>query len=439
MEPMPLQSLLYLSIFLPVSVLVVHRFHGAGKKAALLLFSIFFWYFLDPNHFLWALILCLLNVVAAKAVSKKGPSFRHRSAIICSLASLVFLALCKFSVMDSPVGFSFLIFSIVSFQTEGEKDGDGSWSILDGFLYLSFFPKLTMGPIVRFSDFCLELKNDEAIDRVDLDAGARQCIHGLFKKAVLADLIGEYADLAFARTSQLTTAAAWVGLLLYALQLYYDFSGYSDLAIGSARLFGFRFEKNFDHPYLSTSLTDFWRRWHISLGAWFRNYLYFPLGGSWKGMVRTCMNLLIVFLATGLWHGEGWTFVLWGLFHGVVMIVERIGLRRHLSLLPHWVQVVYCDLMVCLGWVLFRSSTLSDAGMYYGHLFGVVTGTTLVREILPAHVLVLMIAAIAGAGGFHSRYKTNAALRNVIDIVLLVAGIAGLYLGTGAKFIYAQF
>lgn len=435
---MPLQSLLYLSIFLPVSVFAVHWFHGAGKKAVILLFSIFFWYFLDPDHFLWAILLCLLNVAVAKAVSKKGQTLRNGSAIICSAASIIILALCKFSILESPIGFSFLVFSIVSFQMDGEK-GDSSWSILDGFLYLSFFPKLTMGPIVRFQDFLSDLHRDEPVTREDLDAGVRQCIHGLFKKAVLADLIGEYADLAFARTSQLTSAAAWVGLLLYALQLYYDFSGYSDLAIGSARLFGFRFEKNFDHPYLSTSLTDFWRRWHITLGAWFRNYLYFPLGGSRKGTVRTCLNLLIVFAATGLWHGANWTFVLWGLLHGVVMVVERISLSRRLLRLPHWVQTLYCDLLVCLGWVLFRSSTLIDAGKYYGHLFGFGTGTTLVREILPGHVALLVIVAIAGLGGFHSRYRENATVRNVIDIVLLTAGIAGLYLGTGTTFIYAQF
>ncbi|WP_277647587.1 MBOAT family O-acyltransferase, partial [Galactobacillus timonensis] len=311
---------------------------------------------MDPKHFLWAILLCLLNVAVAKAVSKKRQTLRHGLAIICSAASIIILALCKFSILESPIGFSFLVFSIVSFQMDGKK-GDSSWSILDGFLYLSFFPKLTMGPIVRFQDFLSDLHRDEPVMREDLDAGVRQCIHGLFKKAVLADLIGEYADLAFARTSQLTTAAAWVGLLLYALQLYYDFSGYSDLAIGSARLFGFRFEKNFDHPYLSTSLTDFWRRWHITLGAWFRNYLYFPLGGSRKGKVRTCLNLLIVFAATGLWHGANWTFVLWGLLHGVVMVVERIGLRRRLLRLPHWVQTLDCDLLVCIGWVLFRSST----------------------------------------------------------------------------------
>lgn len=434
---MPLQSLLYLSIFLPVSVIAARLSHGGRKKFILLLLSIVFWYFLDPEHFLWAMGLCLLNVLVAKSVQKKTSDVRQIIGVLCSLLSIGILLLCKFSLLTSSIGFSFLVFSIVSFQMDTEKEMD--WSFLDGFLYLSFFPKMTMGPIVRFRDFVAELTNDHAVTGEDMDAGVRQCIHGLVKKTVLADMLGAYADLAFERTAQLTQAAAWIGLLLYALQIYYDFSGYSDLAIGSARLLGVHFDQNFDHPYASHSLTEFWRRWHISLGAWFRNYLYIPLGGSRKGMAHTCINLLLVFAATGLWHGAKGTFVLWGLMHGIMMILERIGLKQKIAHLPLFLQTAYCDLLVILGWVLFRSATLADAGMYYAHLFGMGTGTMLVREIVPWHVLVLMVAAMAGIHGLGSWYRRGKGTRNLIDILLLIAGIAGLYLGTGATFIYAQF
>lgn len=228
-------------------------------------------------------------------------------------------------------------------------------------LYISMFPQLIAGPIVRYSEVEAAITTRQT-ERSDVSYGVHRFVTGLAKKTLIADPLGLVADQIFGVPAEgLGAGLAWIGALCYALQLYFDFSAYSDMAIGLGRLFGFRFPENFNYPYAARSITEFWRRWHMTLSRWFRDYLYIPLGGNRAGAGRTYLNLWIVFLATGLWHGAAWTFVFWGAYHGAFLILERLGLARLLARLPGVLQHAYLLLVVIFGWVPFRAESFGQA------------------------------------------------------------------------------
>jgi alginate O-acetyltransferase complex protein AlgI len=270
-----------------------------------------------------------------------------------------------------PLGISFFTFHKISYKVDVYR---GTAAVrkdpLDLLLYILFFPQLIAGPIVRYHDIAKELvRRDPRLGGVA--EGVRRFGVGLAKKMLIANTVAPVADQIFSLDpDRLSTSAAWVGVAAYTLQIYFDFSGYSDMAIGLARMFGFHFLENFDHPYTARSVTEFWRRWHLSLSRWFRDYLYLPLGGSRRGVGRTYLNLAVVFLLCGLWHGASWSFVAWGAYHGALLILERAGWGRVLQRLPSSFQVVQTLLAVMVGWVLFRAETLGQAGTYLRALFG---------------------------------------------------------------------
>ncbi|MGC3966254.1 MAG: MBOAT family O-acyltransferase [Pirellulales bacterium] len=237
-------------------------------------------------------------------------------------------------------------------------------------LYVAFFPQLIAGPIVRYRDAALQInERQESIDQ--FAEGVRRFVIGLGKKVLLANSVAVVADAVFLiPDDSLSCGVAWLGAVCYTLQIYFDFAGYSDMAIGLGLLFGFRFEENFNYPYVSRSVTEFWRRWHISLSTWFRDYLYIPLGGNRGSSAATYRNLLIVFLLCGLWHGAEWTFVAWGAYHGAFLIVERAGLARRLQQLPATMQHVYTLTAVVFGWTLFRAETLGQAWACWKAMLG---------------------------------------------------------------------
>ena len=270
-----------------------------------------------------------------------------------------------------PLGISFFTFHKISYKVDVYR---GTAAVrknpLDLLLYILFFPQLIAGPIVRYHDIA-----DELVERhprlADVAEGVRRFGVGLAKKMLVANTVAAVADTVFAlEPSRLSTGAAWLGIVCYTLEIYFDFSGYSDMAIGLARMFGFRFLENFDYPYTARSITEFWRRWHLSLSRWFRDYLYLPLGGNRRGAFRTYLNLAVVFLLCGLWHGASWTFVVWGAYHGALLILERAGWGERLHRLPEWLQHLSTLLLVALGWVLFRAETLTHAGVYLAALVG---------------------------------------------------------------------
>ncbi len=259
------------------------------------------------------------------------------------------------------------------------------------------FPQLIAGPIVRYSDIAVQLKTREH-SVSEAASGARRFVLGLAKKILLANLLGELVSSFRASADLFPVLYYWLGAIAFTLQIYYDFSGYSDMAIGLGRIFGFRFPENFRYPYLSGSITEFWRRWHISLGSWFRDYLYIPLGGNRKGSARQLLNILLVWLATGLWHGAAWNFVLWGLLYAILLTAEKLFLLRGLQKL-HVLNHVYVLLFVTLGFVLFDASSVQDAAQSIRAMFGG-GGLPLVsaESVYELHsCTVLLLLAVAGA------------------------------------------
>jgi D-alanyl-lipoteichoic acid acyltransferase DltB (MBOAT superfamily) len=270
-----------------------------------------------------------------------------------------------------PIGISFFTFQLMSYVFDVCRTPElARRSPLDTALYVSLFPQLIAGPIVRFETIAGEIRGRTETSR-DFTDGMTRFVFGLGKKLLIANYAGFLADEIFAPPLSLSAATAWIGAAAYTLQIYFDFSGYSDMAIGLGRMFGFHFEENFDYPYISKSITEFWRRWHISLGTWFRDYLYIPLGGNRGTRSRTVFNLLIVWLLTGIWHGANWTFVAWGLYYFVLLLAERASRERGLSnFFPSWMGHLYAPFFIMIGWVLFRSESIAAAGRYLTFLFG---------------------------------------------------------------------
>jgi alginate O-acetyltransferase complex protein AlgI len=262
-----------------------------------------------------------------------------------------------------PIGISFFTFHAISYVVDVyRRDAVAQKGPVEAALYLLFFPQLIAGPIIRYRDIAAQLEA-RAIRLDDLAIGVRRFVVGLGKKMLIANIVAAPADRLFALPpAELTAAHAWLAASCYTLQIYFDFSGYSDMAIGLARMFGFTFKENFNYPYVSQSIQDFWRRWHMSLSAWFRDYLYVPLGGNRVAPHRLYVNLLTVFFLCGLWHGAAWTFVVWGLYHGAFLVVERLGLAARIARSPRAIRHAYALLVVIVGWVLFRAESLASAG-----------------------------------------------------------------------------
>lgn len=300
-----------------------------------------------------------------------------------------------------PIGISFFTFQAMSYVIDVyRKDVSVQRSLSRFALYVSLFPQLIAGPIVRYRDVASQLA-DRQVSLAGFASGVRRFVIGLGKKMLIANVVAEQADAIFAlEPHNLPANVAWAGIFCYSLQIYFDFSGYSDMAIGLGRMFGFEFFENFRHPYVARSVTDFWRRWHISLSTWFRDYLYIPLGGNRCGPGRTAANLIIVFFLCGLWHGASWNFVVWGLFHGSFLVIERVGLANGLKRVPASVRHVYVVLVFMVGWVLFRAVDLEHALQYFGSMLG---GNGLSLEAWPLRgffdttVQVALIAGVLGS------------------------------------------
>jgi alginate O-acetyltransferase complex protein AlgI len=270
-----------------------------------------------------------------------------------------------------PIGISFFTFQGISYIVDVYRNqAKAQMNPIKIGLYISLFPQLIAGPIVRYTDIMDQIdKRRTTLDR--LFEGSKRFIVGFAKKVIIANGAAQIADAIFdSNVGELSSLAAWVGIIAYTIQIYFDFSGYSDMAIGLGKILGFDFEENFNFPYVARSIRDFWRRWHISLSTWFRDYLYIPLGGNKKGERRTYLNLLIVFILTGFWHGASWSYMFWGVFHGMFLIIERLGFSAILSKMIAPLQHLYLLLVVMIGWVFFRIEDITDAFDYLGVLFG---------------------------------------------------------------------
>ncbi len=387
-------SLEFLCVFLPVVFIIYcivpnHRV----KNGILIAASLFFYAYGEPVYVLLMLGSVVANYLLALGIAK---SKAHKKAVlaVAVAANIGVLAVFKYAgfLVDSmnglfrlnlpvpalalPIGISFFTFQALSYVIDVYREEvPAQKSFLKVLLYISFFPQLIAGPIVKYKDIYREIENRRQ-DRTEVVQGLQRFILGLGKKVLIANAMGEAADAVFtAGSSSINMAVAWIGALTYMLQIYYDFSGYSDMAIGLGKMFGFHFRENFTYPYGAASIKEFWRRWHISLSTWFKEYLYIPLGGNRKGRLRTCINKIIVFFFTGLWHGANWTFVLWGLWHGLFLLIEEYV--TVLKRLPRFVLRIYTLLVVCLGFVVFRADTLSQGLFLIRQMF---TGTSFTAE-----------------------------------------------------------
>lgn len=371
--------------FLPLCLLVCLGFLSPPRRnAGLLIFSLIFYIWGEKVLVLYLLVTVVFNyLLALWVVRSRRPALVAGLGIALNLAGLIYYKYSGFLVgvlqdaglsldpelavrwqqVHMPLGISFFTFQNISYLADVyRREVEPQKNPFTYALYISFFPQLIAGPIIRYRDVALQLLRRSVIAE-DVFAGGRRFLTGLAKKVVIADNIGEYVNAALRIPGEeLNLYTAWLIPAGYALQLYFDFSGYSDMAIGMGRMFGFRFLENFNFPYIARSFRDYWRRWHISLSSWFRDYVYFPLGGNRRGVFRTYLNLWIIFPLVGLWHGANWNCLLFGILHGSFMVAERMGLEAWLQRLPRWLSHFYFWLLYLVSLAVFTTNGLSHAG-----------------------------------------------------------------------------
>ena len=413
----------FLFAFLPI-LLALYQLPGVGYRNWLLLAASIIFYTRGAGSFTWLVLgLIVFNYVAARLIDRHRSTELGRRLLAGAVAiDLLVLAVFKYSdfVVGNlnaglafvgvqplalpgillPIGISFFTFHAISYVVDVyRQDASAQKRPVKAALYLLVFPQLIAGPIVRYRQIADQLSS-RVTSLDDFAYGVRRFIIGLSKKMLIANTLAAPADQIFAMpAAELTALHAWTAVVCYTLQIYFDFSGYSDMAIGLGRMFGFRFPENFNYPYTATSIQDFWRRWHMSLSAWFRDYVYIPLGGNRTSTARMYFNLVLVFFLCGLWHGASWTFAVWGLYHGVFLVLERVGLAACVGVMPKPLRHAYAVLVVMVGWVFFRADTLSRA--------------------------VTMLAAMGGAGGAAPAVYAPAWFWTTDVLLALAAGAVG--------------
>ena len=374
---------IFLFLFLPAVLVlnyIIPKKYIAAKNVVLLIASLFFYAWGEPKNVLLMLLSIAVNYVCGLLLGRFDSDEKKRkvvlwASVVFNLGLLFFFKYFNFvtggifPAIKLPIGISFFTFQIMSYTIDVyRRSVEPQKSLLKLALYISLFPQLIAGPIVRYIDVEKQLTYRECT----AEKTARGMIRfsmGLAKKVIVSNTVAAICDGIFGSTNTVPAFTAWVGVICYALQIYFDFSGYSDMAIGMGHMLGFDFLENFNYPYVSCSVKEFWRRWHISLSSWFSDFLYIPLGGNRRGKVRTYINLIIVFACTGLWHGASFSFIVWGLWHGLFLVIERLGFKKALDKLPKFIGWIYTMLVVLVGWVFFRADTLSAAMKYLGEMF----------------------------------------------------------------------
>lgn len=388
---MVFSNLFFIYLFLPLNLILYYAVpNKTWKNVVLLLFSLFFYSWGEPVWVFLLMLTAFLDYTWAKCIEYFHLTGQQRRKKIALIASLVFdlgmLGVFKYSgfVVENinlliglslpvpkialPIGISFYTFQTISYVLDVYRGQVAAQKRYYKYLmYLSSYHQLVAGPIVRYSDVAAEIEN-RTVSAQDFSEGITRFCLGLTKKVVVANvagsLAGNYLD---ADLASLSVAGAWFGVLLYTLQIYYDFSAYSDMAIGLGRMFGFHYHQNFNYPYIAKSVTEFWRRWHISLSSFFRDYVYIPLGGKYRHQI---FNICVVWFLTGLWHGASWNFILWGVFYGALLIVEKLGLLKVMEKIPSVFSHLYLLFLTLIGWTIFYTTDLGKLGGYFGVMFG---------------------------------------------------------------------
>ncbi len=470
---MAFNDLSFLFIFFPLFLLLHSFLPMKGKNILLLVLSLLFFAWGSPQYLVLMVLIILFNFFSGlrmgaqkEANNPGGAKLTLISTVILDLLLLGFFKYWGFVLenvnallgthfstgqISMPMGVSFFTFSILSYLFDVYRDkAPAAKNILDFSLFVTFFPKLVSGPIIQYTDMAAQIRQRK-ITQALFGNGCRLFLIGLSKKVLLANTLGTtfYAVTALP-AGQVSVVTAWLGAISYSLMLYFDFSGYSDMAIGLAQMCGFNFGKNFDYPYLSSSISEFWRRWHISLGAWFRDYVYIPLGGSRVSTGKIIRNLLIVWALTGIWHGANWNFLAWGLYHGCILLVEKFVLKKFLEKVPALIRVIFTVILAVIGWVFFFSPGLGEAFLWLGKMFGIGAAGFLdatAKYYLSGSILLLIIGAISaypigarlGSLVYRGTSKLPATLSVIWFALLLVLCIAGMTSSTYSSFLYFQF
>lgn len=401
------------------------------SNAVLLIFSLLFYAWGEPVYVLLMAFTTLVCYICARMIAK-GENVRLSTAVavIWGIGTLVVFKYTAFLVQSFnslthlavpvpnialPVGISFFTFQAISYVLDVKRgDAEAAASYADVLLYISLFPQLIAGPIVRYSDVAAEIKQ-RTVTTEDIAAGLKRFCFGMGKKVLIANTLAYTADKVFALDSAAINAPiAWLGAVCYLMQIYFDFSGYSDMAIGLGRAFGFTFRENFMYPYCAASMQDFWRKWHISLSTWFKEYVYIPLGGNRRGKLRTGLNKLIVFLLTGLWHGASWNFAVWGLYHGAFLMAESYGAFKP-ARWPKALRHIYTLIAVTVGFVIFRADTLAQAWLIISKMFGGWTFDAALNAQLSLLLTPLCTAALVASVFACMPYVSNMASRYTVS------------------------
>lgn len=472
---MVFSSNVFLFLFLPLFLLVYYLLPSKARSAWILVgsYALYGWWRLD---FLWLLVAVTAVAYIYGLVLDKQPDGNIRrwtltSAIVLNLGALAYFKYANFGVESFnaitqafgmqpftwtpvllPIGLSFFVFHAISYIVDVyRREEPPTHNPLDFAAFIALFPHLIAGPVLKYNLLADQFGNrTHTIEKFSY--GATRFMTGFAKKVLLADTIAPLVTATFQQPSP-TFADAWLGAFAYTLQLYFDFSGYSDMAIGLAAMMGFKFPENFNHPYISKSITEFWRRWHMSLSGWLQQYLYISLGGNRKGEARTKFNKWITMVLGGLWHGANWTFVLWGVWHGTLLAIEAELKQKKRPTMSHWVTIPGTILLVMIGWVMFRADHVQDAfRMYKGMLglngFGI--SDTLAWQLRPSVLLTMLLAAIIvyvapwwnqrmGDMGGKLLRPTPVVLATLLLLPLFVLAIMKLSAQSYTPFLYFQF
>ena len=471
---MVFSSLLFLFIFLPAVLIVYYIVPRKLKNSILLLFSLVFYAWGEPIYILLMLASIILSYVGGILIGWLKQKEKVKSAkavlIIFSILSLSMLAFFKYAnfaigtvngifgtsvstlAIVLPIGISFYTFQTLSYMIDVYRaETTVQKNPISYGAYVAMFPQLIAGPIVQYKTIAEQLQSRKQTS-AQFEKGIHRFMVGLGKKVLLANNIGLLWNQIQAMSGSVPAMTAWLGIIAFTLQIYFDFSAYSDMAIGLGFMFGFTFLENFDHPYESKSITEFWRRWHISLGKWFRDYVYIPLGGNRVKWWRHIINILSVWLLTGIWHGASWNFVLWGLYYAVLLILEKFVFGKYLKKLPSFFQHFYCMFFVIFGWVLFAFESVGGGFSYIGTMFG---GGGVFANKETVYLLynnaILLVLCFIGCTSLPKRIGTWVAsklaskqialtiIQNVVYVAIFVLSVAYLVDASFNPFLYFRF
>lgn len=465
-------SVFFVFLFLPIVLLAYFIVPGKLKNVVILISSLIFYAWGEPVYIVLMIFSIVYNYIAGIEIDyhrEEGREGRAKFVFLMSVVvNLLILGFFKYYgfVIDNlnhilpieipnralalPIGISFYTFQTLSYVIDVYWGNVKVQKNLIYFgTYISMFPQLIAGPIVRYADVEEQL-SDRRVSLAKIGSGAAWFLRGLGKKVLLANNIGmAYDAIAALPGDEVSVLAAWIGCAAYTFQIYFDFSGYSDMAIGLGRMFGFDFMKNFDYPYTSTSITEFWRRWHISLGSWFREYVYIPLGGNRVSTPKHIRNLFVVWMLTGLWHGAAWNFIFWGVYYGVLLMVEKYLLMDILERLPRIIRHIYTMLLVMIGWVFFFSPSMGSAVGYIGRMFGIgaagLVNPTAVYYLYN-YILLFLVLIICSVPytykkffGFMQRRRSRLGVAIAAYVAIFVLSAAYLVNATYNPFLYFRF